>query len=109
MILGAEIALIIYGILAMFRGKFSIGKGRDVTGNKARLLGFICLIPLPLSFLFGLFIGLLSVILYGNSPTNIWLYTGIELIILLAVAVVVSVLGKEFYQQQEQSTPGIIE
>jgi hypothetical protein len=81
MILGAEVALIIYGILAMVRGKFSVGKGRDVTGNRARILGFLCLTPLPFSFLLGVIVGPLSLILYGSELANVWIFAALEVII----------------------------
>ena len=42
MILGAEIGLFIYGLYALFAGKYSLGKGRTLEGNKARFLGFLC-------------------------------------------------------------------
>jgi hypothetical protein len=100
MILGAEIALIIYGIYALVRGSFSLGKGRSVTGNKARILGLLCLVPLPLSFCAGAVIGVVSAI-GGGAVENFWLYTAAEFIILLMVIVIVSVLAKDFYDQQE--------
>ena len=101
MILGGEIALIIYGIYALIRGSFRVGKGRNVTGNKARILGFLCLVPMPLSFCAGAVIGVVSAV-GGGAVENFWLYTAAELIILIMVVIIISVLAKDFYEQQNE-------
>ena len=51
MILGIEIAMIVMGIIAIFKGKLTISKTKVVTGWPARLLGLVCLAPLPIVFL----------------------------------------------------------
>jgi hypothetical protein len=53
MIFGAQIGLLIYGIIAMIRGQYGMGKGRKVIGSKARLPGAVCLVPIPLSMIAG--------------------------------------------------------
>jgi hypothetical protein len=53
MIIGAQIGLLIYGIIAIIRGQYSMGKGRKVIGSKARMLGAVCLGPMPLSMIAG--------------------------------------------------------
>ena len=54
MLLGIEIALLAYGILALVRGEFAVPRLTVVRGARARLLGFIALAPLPLSFIVGM-------------------------------------------------------
>ena len=92
MILGAEIGLFVYGIVAMIRRKFSMGKKGNVTGWRAVVLGAMCAVILPcilivgftagaafalqgievspMSFvwidIFGLFFGYLSAIMLGK-------------------------------------------
>ena len=51
MILGMEIGLAIVGILALIRGKFTVTKKKIVEGIPARLLGVMCLTPIPLVLL----------------------------------------------------------
>jgi len=34
MILGAEIGLLVYGIIVLIRGRYSLGKGKTVTGSR---------------------------------------------------------------------------
>lgn len=50
MILGIEIALAIYGLIALIGGKLTISKTKVVLGVPARLLGALALTPLPLAF-----------------------------------------------------------
>jgi hypothetical protein len=50
MILGVEIAMLVVGLLAIFRGRMTISKNKVVTGIAARLLGLVALTPLPVAF-----------------------------------------------------------
>lgn len=61
MILGAEIGMIIMGLIAIFSGKFSLTKNRVVYGMLARLLGVLWLLPIPLSMLVGIVVGFIYV------------------------------------------------
>src|SRR4051812_13151875 len=54
MILGLEIGLIIFGLIALFRGKLTISKTKVVEGLPARLLGLLALTPLPIAILVGI-------------------------------------------------------
>jgi hypothetical protein len=49
-ILGIEIALVIYGILALIRGKFVVSSKKVVTGGAAYFLGILSLCPMPIAF-----------------------------------------------------------
>ncbi len=53
MILIVEIILLIYGIIAIITGKFKLDKKKVVVGAYARLLGILCLMPIPFSLLVG--------------------------------------------------------
>ncbi|MCC6509523.1 MAG: hypothetical protein IT423_10470 [Pirellulaceae bacterium] len=104
MILGAEIGITIYGLIALIRGKMSLGKGRILTGTPARILGVIGLCMLPLVFLFGFFYGLMAT-LQGIDVTQmsgiklIW----IDLLALAIVLITINVLGNIFYKQQQNA------
>ena len=101
MILGIEIALLFFGISALIRGKFSAGKNKVVTGSKARVLGVICLLPLPLAFTAGLAWAILAA--RGVLPQpDVLAAAGVEFCIVISVAIGVVVLAGRFYQQQQQ-------
>lgn len=100
MILGIEIVLLIYGIYALIKANYNLGKDRKVTGNKARILGVISLVPLPLSFFVGMVAGLF--IALSNQPTNPLIFSAIEFLIVIVVLVTIFVLGGKFYKQQQE-------
>ena len=80
MILGAEIGMLVIGIMALIQGKLVLSKTRVVRGTPARLLGAVALLPLPLSLMAGILIGILWVA-QGKSPTDATfkgIATGIE-------------------------------
>jgi uncharacterized protein YacL len=100
MILGAEIGLLFYGIYSLITGKFSIGKGRSVIGVKARILGAICVLPLPIAFSAGLVLGIFYAFML-NEPISPLISAVVEIIIIVAILIIVSFLGKKFYIDQE--------
>ncbi len=53
MIFIVEIILLIYGIIAIITGKLKLDKKKVVEGPSARLLGVLCLMPIPFSLLVG--------------------------------------------------------
>jgi hypothetical protein len=59
MLLGMEIGLTLYGLYALIKGKFSMGKRGEVTGTQARIAGGIFLLTIPIIFFFGLLMGVL--------------------------------------------------
>lgn len=50
MILGMEIGLLIYGIIALVRGKFAFSKTKVAVGGPAYAAGIVAVLPLPLAF-----------------------------------------------------------
>ena len=52
MILGMEIGLAIFGLIALVKGKMTVSKNKVVVGAAARLLGLLALTPLPAALLF---------------------------------------------------------
>lgn len=57
MILGAEIGLLVMGIIAMVKGKLTLTKNRIVYGLPGRLIAIFALLPLPLALMIGVGIG----------------------------------------------------
>jgi hypothetical protein len=103
MILGAELGLTIYGLVALIRGQFSIGKGRVIKGWQARVLGAICLCMLPIAFAIGLVYGFVMVmngvdITQQSGLSLVW----IDLIAIAGVLIPVMILGPMFFRSQER-------
>lgn len=101
MILGAEIGLFIYGLIAIIRGIYSMGKGQKVIGPKARLLGALCMAPIPLSMMVGIVIGLTNPEGLASGELR-GLIAGIEITILVATFITVTLLAKKFIKEQEE-------
>ena len=99
MILGAEVGLLIYGIYVLITGKYSLGRKRFVYGTSARILGALCVLPLPLVMIIGFFLGILMGIGVVGDITI--LVTVLEIVVLIVIVILVSILGKRFYEKQE--------
>jgi hypothetical protein len=100
MILGAELGLLIYGIYVLIKGQYSLGKGKKVIGRRARILGAVCLIPIPLSMIMGFVIGFLySEAVAGGQLKGVM--AGLEAGILICTVIVLVVLSKYFFNQQQ--------
>ncbi len=76
MILGMEIGLAIYGVLALIRGKFTVSSKKVVTGTAAYVLGLLSLCPMPLAFV--VIIGLVSSGKVDPEGKDQWVLLAIE-------------------------------
>src|SRR5690349_8225720 len=92
MILVLEIAMLVWGIIALVKGKLKISKTKEVRGAKARLLGVVLVLPLPLAMMAGFVIGFTAA---RNGAVNMdslkWTLIGVEagiVLTCLALAVV---------------------
>ena len=61
MILGAEIGMIVMGIMALVKGQMVLTKKRIVYGAPARFLAIITFLPLPTSFVIATIVAAVSV------------------------------------------------
>ena len=52
-----EIPALIFGIIALATGEFKLTRKRVVTGDSARMVGVMLVLPLPLSLAAGLAMG----------------------------------------------------
>src|SRR6516162_859822 len=50
--------MLIFGIVALIKGKFSLTRGRVVEGVPARIIGLVLCLPFPLGFVIGLALGI---------------------------------------------------
>ena len=95
------LALLIYGIVAMVRGKFSLGKDKEIIGTRARILGAISCGVFPLSLAVGLSVGVLVGLRIIDMPSDGALMM-IDFGSLIFVIVLLVVLSKRFYRQQQE-------
>ena len=103
MIFGAEIGLLVYGLIVLIRGRYNLGKGKTVTGSSARLLGAVCLAPIPLAMAAGFVIGFLNP--KGQMAGQLeGLVACIELAILIGTVVVLMLMAKTFFKQQQSNS-----
>jgi hypothetical protein len=61
------LGMLIFGIIALVRGQFTLTRTKVVSGVPARIIGFILLLPLPLMLASGLLIGVFYV-MRGKQP-----------------------------------------
>lgn len=95
MILGAGIALIVVGIMALIRGQMKFSNTKVVTGTPAYVLGVLSLFPLPLA--------LAAASIYsagqfaknpGRDPDDMmWTVIGIQAAIVLGGGVLICIVG----------------
>lgn len=102
MILGAQIGLLIYGMIAIIRGSYSLGKGRKIIGTDARRLGAVCLAPIPLSALAGFGIGFLNPEAVSSGELR-GMIAGVEVAILICTIVALIALSKKYHNQQQET------
>jgi len=105
MIIGAEIALLFFGLWALFKGEYPLGKNKILHGKYARICGVVCLTPIPLahafSFVCGVYLGI-----KGVTPTQIksqyhWHFVGIEAASIVLIVILLFILSKQFFKIQE--------
>jgi len=93
-----EILVIIYGIVAMVRGKFSLGSDKTLHGGRARIAAGVLLAYIPLSFMTGLFLAVIgrADIVQGGGAIAIGLGW------LIGIVILTLVVGNMLYKKQEQ-------
>lgn len=93
--IGAGIGMLIFGIIALIRGKFTLSKNKVVMGTPARLLGVLAMTPIPLMLGAGVVIGLVSMPqnVEKFQKDNQALFAGVEIGILVVIAGLVFGIG----------------
>ncbi len=49
MCIGLELGLVVFGIFALVKGRFSVSRSKVVAGTAARVMGVLALLPIPLA------------------------------------------------------------
>lgn len=97
MILGAEIALLILGLIGLCSGKWRVGKGLTVQGRPARIAGLIAIIPLPAAILLGVIAANGA---FGNDIGWLWMVElGLVAACLIAATIVIQPHAKALKAQ----------
>lgn len=107
MILGAEIGMLIFGLVALVRGKLTLTKTRIVRGPMARVLGIVAMLPLPLSIGVGVLIGFAMAVQHRRFVPDEWhgTFAIVEGGIIVACLVVVYALGWSFAETPISAVP----
>ena len=104
MILILEIILLVYGIIAINTGKFKLNNKKVVEGPRARLLGFLCLMPIPFSifivFIYGTYLFFHGVGAEGIKVKCMSHSFYLEAFSFISIFLVVYFLNKHFYKTQ---------
>ena len=106
MILGAEIGMLIVGLMSLISGKMTLSKTKVVMGTPARILGAVAMLPIPLSFLTAVPISIVMGV-SGRSVTSgsaKLTFTLIELGIVVVCAVIIYAVGAKY--AQDPTLPG---
>ena len=96
-IMGGQLFLLGYGLYALFKARFEVGNDQFIEGARARILGFICLLPLPLSFAGGVVYALVSsatVEEISKSKVPLMIESGILVVVISVVAILRYVFRK---------------
>ena len=109
MILGAEIGMLIFGLMALIRGKLTLSKKSIVYGPMARVLGIVAMLPLPLSFAIGLLIGIALAAQGKRFEVEQWrgTFAIIEIGLIVACLVAVYAIGWSFAQPPYSAMPEV--
>jgi hypothetical protein len=100
MILGAEVALIVLGLYILIKGKELPNKKSKfiITGWPLRFMGIICLLPIPLSFLGGVALGIWWV-MQGKDVKDrsfFWAGTALELSVLVLCLLAITIISRTY-------------
>jgi hypothetical protein len=88
-----EIIIIIYAIITLVRGKFSLSGKRELLGWRARVCGGILLLHLPISFAGGVILALT-----GNAESG-WVF-GMGFASLITVIIIAQITASILYKGQ---------
>lgn len=86
-----EIAMLIFGIVTLVRGKFYVSKTRAAVGGPAYLAGVVLLLPLPLAFTGGFIYGAMMAA-EGREIDNVQLLIA-EVILVVICLVIAYIIG----------------
>ena len=99
MILGGQIALLLIGICVVVVGRFPLSRGKTVKGAKARLLGIMCLLPIPLALSVGFAIGFFCELIFQTQPTP-HVYFAVDFIVFITYTLTLMYLAEQYANKQ---------
>jgi ABC-type bacteriocin/lantibiotic exporter with double-glycine peptidase domain len=86
----------IYGLITAKLPAWFVGKGYYAEGSQVRMLSALMIVPLPLAFCAGLTLGIID-------SDLIWIGSAIEIVAIIAAAIVVSVTLKKIRKPIESA------
>ena len=107
MILGAEIGMLIFGLLALIRGKLTLTKKRVIQGPMARVLAIIAMLPMPISLGIGVIVGFAMAAQGKQFDPNEMrgTFALVELGVIVACLVAIYAIGWSWAESPDQQLP----
>jgi hypothetical protein len=100
MLLIVEVVLLVFGIIAMVKKKWSAGGGKEVLGGHAQVLGAIAAAVLPINLVLGVGMGIAwGLTRPGKAFPTGWA-TMMEAGVVVAAGILLAVLGNRFHAKQ---------
>jgi heme/copper-type cytochrome/quinol oxidase subunit 2 len=93
MVLGIEIAMLVMGIITLFKGQIKLSKNRLVTGLPAYIIGIILAGTVPLIMVIGFVIGFNAAMNANGRPVDLSKYFYIDLIVVPASVLIVCIIA----------------
>jgi hypothetical protein len=93
MCLIAELAMMIFGIVTLVRGKFSLTRTRVVTGFHAYAIGIVLTATLPVLLAVGFVIGVAAVAASGGRPPDLNKLAFLDPVIVALSLLIVTVIA----------------
>jgi|SRR5215469_14146232 len=108
----AEIAMFVFGIMTLVKGRFVLSRDRVVEGPPAYLIGAILVGTLPTIVLIAFVLGIMIALRTGRPPVaqDVQPYAGIEIVVsLVSIAAVVTIgyLSTNSKQKRKTSRPPV--
>jgi hypothetical protein len=114
MCLVAEICSLIFGIIAVVTGKFTLSRNRVVRGTPARVVGILLMMPLPAALVAGVVVGALlvaqgKVVERGNVPIGFGILEAAIFVLFFVSALVVAAVNggppqpkRQHFEEEEE-------
>ena len=96
-----ELFVIIYGIVILVRGRVGVGKGRELQGGRARIVGGILLSHLLIAFAAGMVMAMVSMASGKGGEVGFGASLAVSLASLIIVITTAHIVGQSLYRKQE--------
>lgn len=96
-----ELVVIIYAIVILVRGRVGVGKGRELLGGRARIVGGILLSHLIIAFVAGMVLAMISMANGNGGEVGFGATLAVSFGSLILVITTAHFVGQSLYRKQE--------